>query len=294
MMNNPGLRLAALLYPALMLLCGTVLAQELPRQEPVPGGIVTLALPGDDSAAPKAWYGKHRVMVVRTEQGWEAVIGIPLDAKPGRQRLRVETASGSQTLAFTIRDKQYASQYLTIKNKHQVNPDKRDMQRIRKEYQRIAAAKSHWSDAVSVPLRFRQPAAGPYSSPFGLRRYFNKQPRRPHSGLDIAAPLEAPIYAPAAGTVIDTGRYFFNGNTVFIDHGQGLVTMYCHMNRINVKEGDKVRAGQVIGHVGKTGRVTGPHLHWSVILNSAMVDPLLFLRDHAPPASGASAQTQEE
>ncbi len=292
-MNEPGhgipaLFRAALIWPALLLVCAGAPAQDLPRQEAVPGGVVILPLPGDDARAPKAWFGKRRVMVVHTDSGWEAVVGIPLDSKPGRYRLRLENAGDKGALAFTVRDKRYASQYLSIKNKHQVNPDKRDMQRIRKEYRRIAAAKSHWSEAGEVPLRFRQPADGPYSSPFGLRRYFNKQPRRPHSGLDIAAPFEAPIQAPAAGTVINTGNYFFNGNTVFIDHGQGLVTMYCHMNRIAVKEGQEVKAGQVIGQVGKTGRVTGPHLHWSVILNNTMVDPLLFL---APPEAGASGAT---
>lgn len=283
-------RITTLLW--LLLLCSGVLAQDLPQQEAVPGGIVILPLPGDGNKPPRAWFGKHRVMVVHTDAGWEAVIGIPLDSKPGRHKIRVRNAGGRQSLAFTIKDKQYASQYLTIKNKHQVNPDQRDMQRIRKEYRRIAMAKSHWSKAKEVPLKFRQPADGPYSSPFGLRRYFNKQPRRPHSGLDIAAPFGAPIQAPAAGTVINTGRYFFNGNTVFIDHGQGLVTMYCHMNRIDVKEGQKVKAGQVIGHVGKTGRVTGPHLHWSVILNDSMVDPLLFLDQPAAVSSGATESEQ--
>jgi murein DD-endopeptidase MepM/ murein hydrolase activator NlpD len=183
-----------------------------------------------------------------------------------------------------VTDKTYQSQHITIKNKRMVNPEKRDMERIGREQRRIKKALASWNAHSPETLRFLLPVEGPMSSPFGLRRFFNEQARKPHSGLDLAAAEGTPIKAPASGRIADTGDFFFNGNTVFIDHGQGLVTMYCHMSRIDVEPGQQVAAGEVIGAVGKTGRVTGAHLHWGVSLNDARVDPMLFLNE-LPPAA---------
>jgi murein DD-endopeptidase MepM/ murein hydrolase activator NlpD len=126
-------------------------------------------------------------------------------------------------------------------------------------------------------LSFIKPVVGPYSSPFGLKRFFNGEPRNPHSGIDIAAPSGTPIYAPAQGKVVLTGDFFFNGNVVYMDHGQGLISMFCHLSAIDVKPGDTLKQGELLGKVGATGRVTGPHLHWSVSLNNARIDPLILL-----------------
>lgn len=258
------------------------LAMELPNPLAVPGGVALIDLPASEET-PKAWFKNRRVMILKNGPGYTAVVGLPLSLKPGSYQLRVQDASGEKTdQSFEVAAKSYKTQHITLKNKRMVNPEKRDLERIGREKGRINKALATWNDTPPSTLRLLLPVRGPVSSPFGLRRYFNEQPRKPHSGLDLAAPEGTPIQAPARGRVVDTGDFFFNGNTVFLDHGQGLVTMFCHMSRIDVKPGQVVQAGEIIGAVGKTGRVTGAHLHWSVSLNDTRVDPDLFLQQALP------------
>jgi len=250
---------------------------ELPQSSPVPGGITIIAVGPDSAPAPIVQFQKQRVLVVRANGLWQAVVGLPLSLDTGEQQLDISDRGAERTLAFHVLPKEYEAQYLTLANKRQVDPTPEDLKRITREQALSNRAFATWSEILADDLRFNLPARGRFSSAFGLRRFFNNQARQPHSGLDIAAPEGTPVLAPAAGTIIETGNYFFNGNTVFIDHGQGLVSMYNHLSRISVKKGARVARGQRIGAVGKTGRVTGAHLHWSVSLNRVMVDPALFV-----------------
>ncbi len=265
-----------------LLFAGVLRAVELPDGVAVPGGVALVELPADSDTT-RVRFNQRPVLVAATGETYTAVIGLPLGTRPGTHSLTLRTLDGRQTnVDFQVKDKQYQTQHLTIKDKRKVNPEKRDMQRISREQKRIKDALANWDPRSPTSLRFELPVEAPMSSPFGLRRFFNEQPRKPHSGLDLAAAAGTPVRAPAAGRISDTGDFFFNGNTVFIDHGQGLVTMYCHLSRIDVRAGQQVQAGEVIGAVGQTGRVTGPHLHWSVSLNDARVDPVLFLNRQPP------------
>jgi len=253
----------------------------LPRTAAVPGGVVTLSVEAPADARPVATLDGARALVTRSEGQWLAVVGIPLATKPGRQELVVSHGGRTERLGFDVAAKSYDVQRLKVAP-GQVDLSKRDLERVEKEKVRIRKALTGFTDRAPATLRLVQPVPGVRSSSYGLRRFFNDQPRSPHTGMDIAAPTGTPISAAAAGTVADVGDFFFNGNTVLIDHGSGLVTMYCHLSRIDVEAGQAVVVGETIGAVGATGRVTGAHLHFGVTLNGTMVDPALFLPDESP------------
>ena len=240
-----------------------------------------LPLPASQSDAdhpPRVYYNDQRALVVRADDQWQAVIGIALSTEPGTYAVRIESAGKTpQQLNFTVLDKQYDTQRITLKDQRKVEPNVEDLARIQKETAEISQVLSHWTEQADIPTDFTLPVEGQPSTSFGSRRIFNGQPRKPHGGMDISAPEGAPIHAPAPGKVIGTGDYFFNGKTVFVDHGQGLITLYCHLSQIDVVSGQALALGDLIGTVGMTGRATGPHLHWGVKLNHTDVDPSLFV-----------------
>jgi murein DD-endopeptidase MepM/ murein hydrolase activator NlpD len=252
----------------------------LPDAEAVPGGVAIVEL-GKARVRPEATYlGKPAMVLPDPDRdgAWVAVLGVPLSA-PVRdsQVVTVKDAGGPRReIAFPLGPKQYAEQRLTVAPKH-VELSREDLARYERERKHLSAALRTFTARDPVTLRLVVPTSGPRSSSFGLRRVFNGQARNPHSGMDIAAPSGTPVVAAGAGTVIDIGDYFFNGNTVIVDHGRGLLTLYCHLASVDTQASAVVDAGAPLGRVGATGRVTGPHLHFSVYLNTQPVDPALFL-----------------
>lgn len=257
-------------------------ASSMPEQSLVPGGIALLMLP-DYQQNTVIQFDGRRVAVYPYQDTWVAMAGIPLNAKIGEHHFSIENYKGTYPeTRINVADKKYQEQHLTITNKRKVNPNEQDLKRIAQERSRKYKAKTHRTDTLP-DVDFIWPVSGEISSIFGLRRFFNKQERRPHSGLDIAAAEGTPVKAAASGTVIDAGDFFFSGNMIYLDHGQGIISLYAHLSRIDVKPGDKVTTGSVIGAVGQTGRVTGAHLHFAVIANQNLIDPVYMLPKKQPP-----------
>ena len=262
--------LGALVAPAL------ANAQSIVEESRVPGGVAVIELPWTKQERPQASYLGNPVMVRRQADHWYAVIGLGLKTKPGKQILKLAEEK-NDVISFDVTGKHYPTQYVNGVPQNTVDLTPEEIQRYLKEKQKINVAKESWSELDPASLQLMLPVKSRISGMFGRRRVFNGEPRSPHSGLDLAAPKGTHVYAPADGKVILTGNFLFLGNAVFIEHGQGLITLYGHLSKIDVKTGDQVQRGHIIAEVGSTGRATGPHLHWSVYLNRVAVDPLLFI-----------------
>ena len=178
-----------------------------------------------------------------------------------------------------VTEKNFGESRITIKNSAMVNLSKEDSERAFKESRLINNALQTYSQIYKSKLNFLKPVDGIISSRYGKKRFINELPRSPHLALDIAAPTGTSIVAPDYGKVILTGNFFYSGNYLILDHGYGLLTSYSHLSLIEVSEGQLIKQGQKIGEVGETGRVTGPHLHWTVYLNGTRINPESIIKE---------------
>lgn len=259
-----------------LLIATTVLAA--PRISPVPGGIVEILVAPASESRPKVLFADRPTLVIGGPDGWRALVGLPLDLAPGPQQVAILHSDGRRTTEeFPVRAKDYPEQHLQIKDSNMVEPDAATLARIEAEQRTQDEIKTQWREEPQVDTELLAPTNGRLSSHFGLRRIINGQPRAPHRGIDLAVPVGTPVRSPSFGLVSGVGDYFFNGRTVFIDHGQGLISMVCHLDSVDVAPGQAVKPGQRLGASGASGRATGPHLHWTVFLNGTAVDPELFL-----------------
>lgn len=249
----------------------------------IAGGVITLDFSSDKEKI-KAFYGKARLLTKRVNNSppynYQIFVGIPLLTQVGAKQIQVVDTE-TKTLVFKTYPHKYQTQYITLKKdkKKYVNPDPENTKRLLSEREILHKARTHFSDIFDVETTFIPPASGIITSVFGTRRFYNNQPRLPHTGIDYAIAENTPILAPASGRVILIGDFFFNGNTVFLDHGQGLISVFIHLNKALVEQNQFVNKGDIIALSGQTGRATGPHLHWGTYLNQTAVNPSSFLTD---------------
>lgn len=260
----------------------SAIAMSATKDSPRPGGVAIIdlaAVKSDSETAPEVIFSGKRMLVFKHDNHWFAAIGLPLSHKPGETTANVTSDAGEQhEVSFSVRQHEYQEQRLTVKKSY-VDLSQEQLDRVLADRKIIDGALGNFRELEMTGVALESPVEGPRSSSFGLRRFFNDKPRSPHSGMDIAAAQGVSVASAGSGVVTATGDFYFNGNTVFVDHGQGFVTMYCHLSEISVEDGQRVDSGESIGKVGATGRVTGAHLHFGTYLNGTAVDPAIFIGD---------------
>jgi murein DD-endopeptidase MepM/ murein hydrolase activator NlpD len=246
------------------------------------GGIVRLEVDATPRMPTATWRGKPvRFWRDSPSEPWRALLGIDLEHRPGPTRVALRRPGRSCAVSLSVTAGTFPEERLTVPQRY-VELSAKDEARAAREAARLASlfrkvTPRLWQGAFAVPLEGIEP-----SSSFGRRRVLNGRPRSPHTGVDLGAPVGTPIHAMQRGRVVLDDDLFFSGRTVILDHGLGLFSLYAHLSESRIKTGRVVEAGEVVGLVGATGRVTAPHLHWAVRLGDARVNGL----DLVPLAPG--------
>jgi murein DD-endopeptidase MepM/ murein hydrolase activator NlpD len=281
-------RLAAAAGLTIVLVFAPAGAQSL-RVEPASVTVGGLAVVRTDAALSSGTFDGLALRFFTVRGVSLALVGVDLDRAPGRYPIEIEARDRTRLRAeLEVVPRQFPEERLTVPKAY-VEPDRATLARIQREQRLLAGL---WSKTAAEPYwrgTFLPPADGSPGSAFGLRRFFNGEPRSPHAGIDFRAPEGAPVRASNRGRVVLARDLFFTGNTVVIDHGCGLFTLYVHLSELGVHRGESVDRGQEIGKVGRTGRATGPHLHFAVRLGDARIDPAALLsRDPGVVPGGES------
>ncbi len=274
----------AILAAALVLTASWVQAQSLALALPTggvrPGDVIAVRVTAPPEATGVTVHAFTATWLAYQEDAttWRALVGVDLDQLPGTYDVvaSVDSPAGSATRPLTVVARRFRTRTLTVAPGY-VNPSPELMERITADAAFLTAAYEHSADTPAWTSGFVRPVPGRANSSFGTRSVFNGERRNPHAGTDFLSGTGTPIHAPAGGRIVAARDLFFTGNTVIVDHGLGVFSMLAHLSRIDVDEGDVVDTGTVVGLVGATGRVTGPHLHWALRIGNARVDPLSVL-----------------
>ncbi len=256
------------------------------------GGLAELEVSGTGLTAVEGQFGKEKISFYPNDRGnFTGLLGIDLEAKPGPAKIYIESAdrtgkSRETKIALMIKAKSFPQENFSVPPEFdQLTPEV--LERIRAEQEQFVRAYSASASARLWKPPFIMPVAMPVSSPFGYRRVINGTPRAPHAGVDFRAPMGTEVLAANNGRVVLMGDFFFTGKSVVVDHGGGLFTFYFHFSDFKVSQGAEVHKADVLGLSGMSGRVTGPHLHWSARLNGARIDPFELIEKLGGKANGA-------
>jgi len=247
-----------------------------PDHSPFPGGVINKIIKISSTEISNVKAEQKSVYLCQVDEDhWKVLVPISLSSeiKP-----IIISNQGKTLLKVLILDKEYRESKITIDNMDLVSPPAEYLPRIKKEAELGKAALNIVSNRYHSILKMSLPVEGLKSSEFGVRRFINNEPRNRHTGLDIAAKVGTEIISPLSGKVLLVGDFYYRGKTVFLDHGGGIISTYSHLSKISVQEGQLIKKNEIIGKVGQSGRVTGPHLHWQIVLSGIPVDPELFLQ----------------
>ncbi len=253
-----------------------VLATEINQEFTYPGGIYVKKI-SFDQFQNGFYYLDMKVPTVKKNNSYYLLFGIPRDIDPSTKKIILKNGDDDYIISLILKEKYFGKQYINISTKF-TEPDNIVIDRIIKEKDILNSARSKWISS-NVDTDFILPVIGQVSGVFGTDRFYNNKRGNYHNGVDFAASTGTNIVAPSSGIVLLTGDFFYNGKFVYMDHGMNLKSIFIHMDSIKVSTGDSVNKGDIIGHVGNTGKSTGPHLHWSVTLNSVYVDPMIFVNN---------------